>query len=161
MFRDATRADQTEFLTLWAENLTELEKYGSEYTPDIPTMKALSSLFTAYIEGVLFGACVLYEPPGEGIQGASFAGESWGEPVIPQSKFGKIAYGWGIYIRPEHRKKGIAYHLSQNTSRKLKAMGFDTLQGDVLLENEPSLVAQKAIGWEPHSMIHVWRLEDH
>ena len=158
MFRDALPSDRIEFLTLWAEYLKELESYGGEYTPDNETMRDIGQLFDAYTQGSRFGCCVLYEPPGEGIQGAAFCGEGWGTGAVQAKKWGKTAWGWGVYLRPEHRRGRVAYHLQINTGRKLKALGFDTLVGDILLENETSLKATQAAGWVPHSVVHVCNL---
>lgn len=160
MFRDAQPADRKEFLDLWADCLEEIEGLGGESVVDIDTMRAVRDLFDAYVSGDLAGVCVLYQPPGEPILGAAFCGEDWGKPTIPKGKFGRIAWGWGVYLKPLYRMERISYYLQENARKKLARLGFDTLCGEILLTNEASLAATKLAGWKPHAIVHVMRLEE-
>ncbi len=160
MFRNAKIEDRSEFLDLWGEYLRELEKYGSEIEPDLDSLRPFRDLFDAYVMGDLAGSCVLFDPPGEGLQGATLVGEDWGKSTIPRKKMGRLAYAWGIYLTPKWRKRNIAQDIWVNTGKKLIALGFDTLLGDILVDNKVSQAACQGVGWEQHAIVHTMDLRE-
>jgi len=155
MFRDARRADLPEFIQLWTDFIEELAQVGGEFVADEGTLRDVRNLFDAYVSGALDGLVVLYEPPGEGLQGVGFIGETRGDAAIRDSRFGKMAHTWGLYIRPAHRKKKIGYHLQMNIGRKLKTLGFDTVGATILDDNNIAKLAALGSGMKPHAT--VWR----
>jgi len=158
MFRDATPDDREVFIELWTSLLKELETMGGECRPDAETLADVRGLFDSYTQGSLFGVCVLYDPPGEGPQGVALCGEAPGPQAVRSTAWGKVAWGWGIYITPEHRQESIAFHLHANIERKLKTLGFDTVVGHILVENEAGSRSSQAAGSVPHSVIHTCAL---
>jgi len=160
MFREATAADRGEFLTLWTEFLKETEGFGGAHTPDRETLGDVRALFDAYVGGSRFGMCTLYEPEGLGPQGAGFCGEGWGVGAIRPQKWGRVAWGWGIYIRPEFRRQQVAHKLHIHIARGLKDLGFDTVVGNMLVGNEAAIQSALGADWRPHSITHIIPLGD-
>jgi len=160
MFRDAQPQDRAEFLRLFEEYVEELKLYGGEMEPDLDTLRSARSLFDSYVDGALPGVCVLFDPPGEGLQGFTLVGAESGNPVFPKRKFGKLAIAWAIYLQPKWRKRNVAQSIWVNTGKKLVALRFDTLMGDILVENKVSQAACAGVGWEPHSVNYVRDLRE-
>jgi hypothetical protein len=160
MFRNAQLEDRPVFIQLFTEYLEELKQYGGELEPDLETLRSARGLFDNYTNGDLAGVCVLFDPPGEGVQGFTLVGSSGGIPMFPKRKFGKLATAWAIYLQPKWREKRIAQGIWLNTGKKLLALGFDTLIGDILVKNKVSQVACTGVGWEPHSVNYIRTLKE-
>lgn len=160
VFREATNSDREEFLYLWSEMYEELLQYGSEHEPDLNTLRDARNLFDAYVTGELDGVALLYEPPGETPQGVAFGGEAFGTPAIRGTHLGRIANGWGIYIRKEHRSHHISTLIQTAIRKRLLRMGFDTVLGDVLVTNKAGIGSVEAVGdWEPYAIIYKYDLK--
>jgi hypothetical protein len=160
LFRDARLEDREAFLGLWTEFSEAIEPWGGEYRSDLDTLRDVRRLFDAYVEGSLAGLVVLYEPPGESPQGFGFIGETGGGAVIRDSVCGKIARGWGIYIRKGHRRKHIAHYLQLSIGRKLVEMGFDTVSMSILIGNVAASRSFENDGMLPHSINYRVALKD-
>lgn len=154
MFRDARPADREAFLGLWTEFITELQPYGGGWKATPETLSDTRNLFDAYVEGSLLGLVVLYHPPGEEPQGFGFIGETGGRGAIRDSRYGKLAHGWGIYLRPEHRQKRIAYYLQVNIGKKIRELGFDTVNYTILAGNEAAIKSAEAVGFELNAHLY-------
>ena len=160
MFRDARKQDLPEFIQLWTEFIEELALVGGEFVADENTLRDVRNLFDAYVSGALNGLVVLYEPPGGGPQGVGFIGETRGTPAIRGSTTGRVAHGWGIYIRPAHRKLHIAKALQENIGRKLIKLRFDTVSYTILTDNQAGVASAECVGMKPHAVVYHQRLKD-
>jgi hypothetical protein len=160
VFRDAQLTDRTAYLDLFTQYIEELKLYGGELEADLETLRSARSLFDSYVNGEMAGVCVLFDPPGEGLQGFTLVGASGGIPMFPKRKFGRLAQAWAIYLQPKWRSRNVAQDIWVNTGKKLLALGFDTLIGDILVQNKVSQVACAAVGWEPHSVNYAMNLKE-
>lgn len=161
MFRDATRADRPAFLKMFAAMYDDLEKYDCLQDSSPATMSDVAGLFDAYVEGALFGAVVLYEPPGQAPQGCMLIGEARGEMAIrASSKFGKIATLWGIYMEPSERVKHIGSAMVQNAFKKLRETGIGTVVFEVATGNTHTLEGVLALGCSPKAIVHTIDLRE-
>ena len=160
MFRNAQLQDRPDFIKLFTEYLEELKMYGSELEPDRETLSSARGLFDSYTEGDLPGVCVLFDPPGEGIQGFMLVGASGGIPMFPKRKFGKLATVWAIHLQPKWRQKRISESIWLNVGKKLLALGFDNIIGDVLVDNKACQMASVGLGWKPHSINYIRDLKE-
>jgi len=155
MFRDAMPSDRAAFLKMWAAMYDELEQYDCLQTSAPDTMRDVAGLFDAYVEGSLFGAVVLYEPPGERPIGCIMVGESNGPMTIRADKrFGRIAHLWGIYMNPDSRVKHVGSHMVENAFKKLREVGLSTVVFEVATGNTHTLEGVLALGCEPKSIVH-------
>ena len=142
--RTATLADRPKFLRLWKEYMIEQSKAGGSVLVCDENLIAFLGLFESYIAGSLFGFTLLAWEDDEAV-GILLGGESPASGFHLQTREGKIATLWGIYVSPEHRRKGIGWAL-QDTARPLgRKLGFDTLLSSILTEDPVSNA--NALNW--------------
>jgi GNAT superfamily N-acetyltransferase len=105
--RQATLNDRATFLALWKDFLIEHVKLGGHIEICDENLLAYLGLFESYIVGSLFGGTfIAWE--GEEPVGILMGGETPPGGFYTRSTRGKTCTVWGIYVVPEHRRKGIA-----------------------------------------------------
>lgn len=55
--------------------------------------------------------------------------------------YGRTAFVWDLFVRPEHRRKGIAKELMQYALKRAKEHGFNTATLEWELEDTPRHIA--------------------
>lgn len=139
MIRLATVTDSAPFMTLAADYLTEIRALGSEIRPTQKTMEFWRLLFDAYTDpenaNAAVGICgaITLSLDASVLCGFSIAGSTG--PTLLDTDFGHTAYGWGTYVVPAQRGKGISGNLRAVLMRALRNLGFDTITGGVHVGN--------------------------
>lgn len=123
--RDAKSRDVGLFRKLWAKYLKEQHKHGSLIIPDDHNLNVGVNLFNLYVGKELDGSVLFV---------SDVAVMMWGDMGSPYhlSVGDRVAYGWGIYVEPEHRGRGIGDALHKGTVERLGAMGFEALIGNLM-----------------------------
>lgn len=71
----------------------------------------------------------------------------------------RIAHGWGIYVRPDARRRGITSALRESGEDHLREQGFERVLGEITAGNESARKVMEKRGDVPHSMIIVHDLK--
>ena len=151
--RRATPNDATLFQELWKEYLEDQAEKGGDIVPDPRSLRTFVQLFHKYTEGDLSGLVLL------GARGNAVL--MWGDPVIELTlRFGRVAQGWGTYVRPEFRRKGISKQLRDLAVPALREAGFDAVLGTGLIGNEEGLINGVGYGFEIYAQQGVLRLKE-
>jgi GNAT superfamily N-acetyltransferase len=124
--RQATLEDRQIFVTLWKDFMVEREKLGGAIEVCDENLLAYLSLFESYIAGSLFGFTLLAFEDEEPV-GALLMGEYPPSGFNMKTKNGKTITAWGVYVRPEHRRSGIAWALQDEARVLGRRLGFDTV----------------------------------
>lgn len=130
MIRQATRADFPTFLRLWLDFLQDQQEQGGDMLSTPKTISFFTLLFSAYVTGVRKGIVLLHEDCGVML---------WGEGLadLPYDTQNDLcANGWGVFVSPEFRRKGISRALYQHGSKMLREMGFSTMFAGASLKNK-------------------------
>lgn len=129
--RTATPADRDGFLVLWAAYLESQRELGGDILPTARSLEFFGRLFDLYVADKLEGALVLAEHDGD------FVGVvMWGEmPRLFDVRWKKPAQGWGTYVAPKARGKGVSDKLREAAKKSLREQGFDVVIGYVLQGN--------------------------
>jgi L-amino acid N-acyltransferase YncA len=95
------------------------------------------------------GVCLLAEDGDGELIGATFA--MFDDPAV---KFNfKRALGAGTWVRPDHRRKGVATALHEYLCAGLRKLGCERLVGAVHLANEASLKVALSQGFAPSATV--------
>ena len=120
---------------------------------DLPSVLAMANDLTAMhvAEGMVDNGAALRAAISSGIRHV-FVADGGGELVgfvawIPT--FIGEACGYGTYVKPSHRRKGLSDALRDAAKVNLKANGVRVVTGGVALFNEPALEAVKKQGFVP------------
>lgn len=143
MIRKATIQDAGLFLSLWSDHIAELLDLGGDILPTEKSMAVFLEYFAAYVTGQLDGV-VLIDPDGAVLM--------WGETAKDQrldTVTGPSAQGWGTYVAPNLRRKGISKQMREMGLKELREKGFRHLIGVVSVENEAGLRSSLALGMKP------------
>lgn len=146
MIRRARLDDRRAFMLLWEEYLKDLQDMGGEIIPSKRTLLFFSKVFAAYTQNHDRGVCLIY-----------FDGKIpaavllWGEilPLPIDTTLGRIAQGWGTYIRLKYRGKGLSSELRAAASFILREAGFNSVIGSSHDKNQHGLQTGLAAGFEP------------
>ena len=76
------------------------------------------------------------------------------------TKFDPIARGWGTYVRPEHRGKGVSTLLREKGKELLSSLGYRTVVGTVMNDNTPGVQSGEAAGFHLYATQGVLRLRE-
>ena len=143
--RNATLEDRDLFLQMWMELLMDVEKLGGEIVPNQKAAEAGGRLFDDYVSGEFDGIVLFADDVG-----LLMWGELAKEPLF-DSRFGRLAQGWGTYVRREARMEGVASTLRMEGRRQLKELGFDGISGTTHMGNEPGILSTAFAGFTPYS----------
>jgi len=117
-------------------------------------------LFESYVEGNLFGMCVMARPgPEADPVGACLAGELANRDEF-ETDLGKLATLWGVYVDPDHRGKGFGVKMFQEALKLGLEMGFDSVETYVRITNTHGQRVAGAFGTTPYMQQHIASLRD-
>lgn len=150
--RNAVAEDRELFLSLWSEFARDIRGNGYELIWTDRTERFFGRLFDSYVSRELDGVVLL-----AGSDGALIWGEIGKEPLF-DTTFGRIANGFGTFIRSEFRGIGLSTRMRQMAARQLCEMGFDSVVGAARHENAAGYGSSLAFGFEEHSVTGVLRL---
>ena len=159
MIRSATLKDREQFLRLWSRHMTEQVKEGSHLVANLRNLYRCLDLFEAYVEGNLFGMCVVHETVENELVGISLGGELANRDEF-ETDLGKLATLWGVYVDPPWRGKGIGVKLFQEMLRLGLEMGFDSVETYVRITNTHGQRVASAFGTTPYMTQHIASLRD-
>ena len=158
MIRLATLADRPSFMRLWAAHMAEQEKQGSKLLASTSNLYRHLEMFEAYVLGITAGMCHIQSCDGEDV-GIVMAGECLGGSNW-ETKMGRMATLWGVYVEPSHRGQGIAVKLFQACLAEGLKMGFDSVETYVRLDNPHGQQVADAFGIKPYQTQHLIKLRD-
>lgn len=143
----ATPANRARVLDLALRYYTELRSHGSEILPTSRTLRTFAGYFDRYTaaDGLL-GAAIVTDG------GFSMAGELAEVPIFDTDP-ALIAYGWGTYVDPEHRGRGVASALRDALRAELKRQGFQAISGAVHRLNATGADSLRSLPFRFHHAI--------
>jgi GNAT superfamily N-acetyltransferase len=153
--RLAAWQDRGHFLRLWRQFMEEEAMYGSRVEPTDGNLLEYLRLFDSYVRGSLFGFCLLAQGDQDPEPVACLlGGETPPGGLSLTLSHGKAATLWGVYVEPEHRRKGLAGRLQDRAKVEAREMGFKVTVSGVLASNEAGEVNAKhwqggieVLGW--------------
>jgi GNAT superfamily N-acetyltransferase len=158
--RPATPDDRIAFLQLAALYLREMEDAGTEVLATRKSLAFYGALFASYVEHgngiVLLVGDYAFSIAG-GVE-VDLANAQW--PITLDTKFGKTAYGWGTYVRPQHRRSGVASRLRTELKLALRSLGFETLIGGVHVNNEQGMLSLMKSNFDVYQVVGYERLTE-
>ena len=156
--RLATKGDRLEFLGRWREMLQENYRIGGEIIPSDVNVERYGDLFDVYVSGMAEGVVVVAEDEGEIV--AVLMWGFGGEPF--ETRFSKFAVGWGTYVAPSHRRRGLSDRVRDYGEERLKQLGFKTVLGQAVDSNEAGLASGLAPRgrFKRHGVVGVIHLEE-
>lgn len=136
-----------EFLSLWFEYLKELKEAGGEIIPSERTLIFFAEMVQTYTMEPQLGVA-LVALNGQRLVGCLL----WGAlpPVPIDTEFGKIAHGFGTYVLPEYRMKGLSVKMREAAKDLLAAEGFETVLGTAGKNNFAGLHSGTGAGFVPY-----------
>lgn len=114
------------FLILWKEYLKEQYDKGAPYVANDWNLLTFLKLYDSYDRGSLFGGTLFAHEDDQWV-GLLMGGEDYPNGAQVETRWGKTATVWGVYIIPEYRKQGIGLKLTLAAQQRAKDMGFDTM----------------------------------
>lgn len=123
--RKATARDVGLFRKLWREMMEEQYTAGSPVLPNDHNLKVIEEIFEAYVEETLEGVVLLVSDVGVLMYG------DMANP-LQLSVGDKVAYGWGQYVAPDSRGKGILDKMAEKAFKQLGDMGFSAMLGNTM-----------------------------
>jgi len=154
--RRAKPQDRNLVLKLWGEYLADegSAAVGGMVPPTEHNMKVFGSIFDAYVSGEHDGVVLLH---------AEDAVLIWGDPggQLFETPLGRSAQGWGVYVRKEQRGKGISAALRTKGANILKSMGFESICGQVDLNNDSAWESVDSFGFKVGGTIVYYDLKEH
>lgn len=124
------------------------------------TLERYRELARDYMSGRSFGSVALGEietEQGSEIVGFSLCGEDRG-PTEVDLRLGKIAIGWLIWTRPEHRHSGMGLAMLLCNVAQCREMGFDTMLCSIREGNVAMDAIAKTISAVPTEHTFAYRL---
>ncbi len=123
--RKGTMRDIGLFRILWMKLLEEQVAKGSLIKANEHNLAVAAQLFEAYV-GEDFDGVVLFVSD----VGCLMYGDMTTPYELSPGK--KVAYGFGQYVAPEHRGRGILDKMMAEAFKQLRRMGFDVMFGNTL-----------------------------
>jgi ribosomal protein S18 acetylase RimI-like enzyme len=129
--REAQPRDVGLFKKLWMKLLESQHEAGSPILPNEHNLEVAVGLFNMYVDADRPDE---FRKDGVVLFVSDAAVLMWGDMCLPyQVSIGdKVAYGWGHYVDPEYRGKGIMDKMLDETLERLKSMGFDAILGSTM-----------------------------
>ncbi len=126
--REAKMEDIGLVRKLWKAMMEEQYKAGSLILPNEANLDVMEAIFEMYIEKKKDGVVLL-------VSDAAIL--CYGDMVSPyELALGdRIAYGFGQYVTPEHRGRGILDLMAKEAFEQLTAMGFSAMFGTTMVED--------------------------
>ena len=155
-----TREHRPVFLTLWREYLKEQYDKGGPYLATNDNLLYFLAMYDAYDTGSLFGGTrFIYDS--ERCIGLLMGGEDYPNGCAIETRWGKVATVWGVYIIPEYRRKGVGLKLILAAQQHAKDLGFDTMVSHITSSMKEAVAnADSYPGMERHGFIVTVNLEE-
>jgi GNAT superfamily N-acetyltransferase len=143
-----TEADRSEFMQLWLTFLRENYAAGGEILPTEKNLFVFTTLFQIYVTQARPGVALMAT-----LDKVPCAVLMWGDPGPGlETRWGRLAMGWGTWVHPEVRRHGIADALRAAGKAATRAMGFDAVVGTSLASNAAGLESGRRVpGMKLHS----------
>jgi GNAT superfamily N-acetyltransferase len=149
--RLATPDDRGFFLRLWWDYLVEMREKGSEILPTERTLDFYATVLDSYLTGERVGVAIVQYPIAVSMAGD--ATPAW------DSTQGQTAIGWGTYVEPGFRSRGVARKIRDFVIAELTKQGFETLLGTVGVGDPEALASiRKVPGVEIRQYVYRRRL---
>ena len=152
MSRVATQNDRNIFVELWSEFLVEHRKLGSFILPTERTLRHFLCLFDDYTQGRKIGVTTISD--------CDHAVGMWGTVTADgtspyDSEYGHTAYGHGVYVRPDHRRKGLSLELWKRAEKSLRKRGIDAVVGSTIMANSDLRPMGEGRGFKPLQSVEI------
>lgn len=135
--------DRERFLTLWESFMEEASVQGAAGIPSIRTMAFYRRVLFDYVQGISKGIALIDDEH----DAVLLAGEPLGGTSY-DTKFDPYAYGWGAYVSPEHRRRGISRAIHAAAETLLREIGSKQYLATVSVENHASQKMLARMGWQ-------------
>lgn len=139
------------FKKLWKLYLEERFEQGGVILPSDENVETYTNLFKLYTNPDL--------PEDMKIDGiVLFIGEvaliMCGDPDMPfETRLGKTAYAFGVYVMPDQRRQGLFNLLYEEAKKRLNGFGFEHVTGSILESNTQGIKAlERSTGQELQKM---------
>jgi GNAT superfamily N-acetyltransferase len=140
------------FRRLWKLLLEDQLEQGAEILASEKNLDEFQRIAQGYMDGSADGVVLIYYDLEIGPVGVLM----WGEAAFPfETKFPKLANGWGTWVDPRVRKKGVSKALSQDGQKRLREKGFTHLYGSAMVSNTAGIERARAQGYVEHSRVAV------
>jgi GNAT superfamily N-acetyltransferase len=130
--RSAEHHELEDALLLWLAMLGENHEIGGEILPSKQNIDVYRGIMSAYLTGAAQGVVLVAEREGD-LVGVLVWGEGGANPF--ETRWGRCAMGWGVYVRPGARGLGLSTALRTEGRRMLRDMGFDSVLGSAVDAN--------------------------
>ena len=139
--RKARSRDLGIFIKLWKSYLNEAYEHGSGVPPSEENIEFFRTIFNLYVNGTEKGVVLFV---GEGA--VLLLGTAGASPI--KTDHDPVAQGWGMYVAPELRGNKVSQVLYEEGFKQLKEMGFKTVLGHCMLEDEVAWKSLTRVGYE-------------
>lgn len=147
--RLATTDDLRQFDCLWMEYLQENLKAGDTTLNSKNNRAFFHRVARHYMTYPKLG-CVVMAFDGKVPAGVVMWGAFIGDAL--ETTLGKVAHGWGTFVRPKYRGEGLSSKMRGLAEDHLRAQRIRSLLGTVLPSNIPGLRSVEARGFKQTSM---------
>ncbi len=133
--RTATPRDRGLFKKLWKKLMIESFDQGDVVLPTDSNVEIYAQLFDKYTSPD-------FDLKGVVLFISDVAVLMWGDGDTPfELSAGRPITGWGLYVEPEYRKRGISTKLYHAAFDKSRELGFEVLVGGYLNSNHEGKAA--------------------
>jgi GNAT superfamily N-acetyltransferase len=151
----AGQADASDFLDMWLLFLLETyhDTLKERHKIVQARLKLAGDLIDAYLTRGLDGTVLIARDA----SGRAIAGLLWGEgpdtPLIDHAE--RYAQGWGTYVRPSHRRQGVASAMWREGKRRLAVLGFNRIAVLPRADDDRVLRQLAKCGFKPAEVVMV------
>ena len=138
--RKARSRDLGLFTKLWTAYLISVYEKGSGVPPSKDNLEFFRIMFNLYVSGEEKGVVLFV-----GEVGVMLLGTAGISPI--KTDYDPVAQGWGMYVEPDYQGQGICTALYTEGFKKLKEMGFKTILGHCMLEDEKAWGSLEKVGY--------------
>lgn len=145
--------DLPEFMRLWSSLLYDLAKLGGEMRVNAHNLALYADLAQQYSAGKIAGTCLLYC-----VGGHPAAVLLWGRDLASprfETVLGWPAQGWGSYVEPAFRRRGIASILRAHAAERMRQLGIERVVGMAHTGNEASYESSIRAGFIPFATVGI------
>lgn len=141
--RHATVEDAESLRSMASEFFKEESEAGALVKPGERSVAWMMQVCGVLISRAVSGAVLIAEDGETPVGFTAF----YVEPVALEHEFQKVAKTFVNYVRPEHRREGVASDLIAAKERLAKQFGCDAMYTTVRLNNEASLGLVRKAGY--------------
>lgn len=152
--RAAEEGDRSSFRDLVRGYLEDTAT--GDILPCEENIEVYSALFDRYLRDGGGAVLVAAKPYGRPLA-FTMAGEI---PHGFRTRHGRAAMGWGTYVTPPQRRRGIARQLREALDVRLREMGFDTVIGGFHPGNVAAEASLKGTGFEVYQVLGAKSLKE-